>query len=234
MNGRANCLGWITLCVALSFTGCSGNEEPPHEHAAPAHMPRNMADLSDKIRRRLERVEAREDATAVAELSDLIGWTAEIAADTEIGEGRWNPIYELSETLRLAINQSPKDWSSGRRDQAVELCQLVEDAWESLAPQDRVDRYLGHDHGHGGHDHGHSHGHGDHKHGDHGHGHSHHGHSHAHGDHNHRHGEDGHGHRHGEHGDHSHGDHEHGDHEHGDHEHGDHEHTHGDSRDSDG
>ncbi|MEL6108348.1 MAG: hypothetical protein AAFU85_20160 [Planctomycetota bacterium] len=156
-----------SVCVAL-IVGCSpSTQDRPHEHAVPAHMPRNLADLAQKIRLRVERLGTdQESQKTFRQVADLIGWTAEIAADTEIGEERWNPIYELSESLRLEINEDPERWDAQRREKAARLCQLVEDAWQSLAPDDRVDRYLGHDHGHG-HDHGdhdHGHDHGDHRH----------------------------------------------------------------------
>ena len=136
----------IGLCLLLVVAGCSAsNEELPHEHAVPAHTPRNMADLSEKIRFRLDRLAVdANDQEAATELADLIGWTAEISADTEIGEERWNPIFEVSESLRLAIIDDPNDWGSERRAEAMRLCQLVEDAWGSLAPDDQVDRYIGH------------------------------------------------------------------------------------------
>lgn len=162
--------GWKSLarCLALALmatlSGCTTVvEEPPHEHAAPEHAPRNLADLGAKIRERIARLEGGEDAEAVAELTDLIGWAAEIAADTEIGEERWNPIWHLSESLRLSIIDAPDQWDDQRKADAIQLCQLVEEGWESMAPADREDRYLNdHDHDHG-HRHG-SHGDDDHSH----------------------------------------------------------------------
>ena len=155
-RGWKSLAGCFALTLMATLSGCTATvEEPPHEHAAPEHAPRNLADLGAKIRERIERLESGEDAEAVAELTDLIGWAAEIAADTEIGEERWNPIWDLSESLRLSIIDAPDQWDDRRKADAIQLCQLVEEGWESMAPADRVDRYLNehdHDDGHGHHD----------------------------------------------------------------------------------
>ena len=183
--------GWLLVAVlaSLSLTGIGCGEKNDktslfdHEHEFPAHTPLSRLDLGKKIRDRITLLEqSSDDSVAKSELNDLISWSAEIAADTNIGEERWMPIYELSEAIRLSINADADHWDTQRRDQAIRLCQLTEDAWRSLPPDHQVMRLL---------DHGHEHGHGDHEHGDHDHEH----HDHEHHDHEH----DDHGHSHDDH-----------------------------------
>ena len=181
----------LPFVVVTAMIGCGGSDTNKtslfdHEHTVPAHAPRSLWDLGRKIRSRLELMESfPDDAEAKSELNDLVSWSAEIAADTNIGEERWMPIYELSEEIRVLIKQNPSDWSPSRQEKAIRLCQLTDDAWRSLAPDQRVERYLGHDHS-PDHDHGdgHSHDHSGHDHSGHDHGdHDHHGekdHDHAH------------------------------------------------------
>ena len=143
-------------------------------------MPRSLGDLCGKIRDRLTHLKSdQSDADVKAELADLISWAPEFAADTNIDESRWIPIYESSEEIRLSIETNTNQWDEARIKQITNLCQISEDAWLSLDPKDRVDRYQSDDH-----DHGHSHEsmittmdcHDDH---DHDHGHSHDDHDHA-------------------------------------------------------
>ena len=187
-----SCSSVLLLVLVLPMIGC-GQESTKtslhdHEHEVPAHTPRSLADLGKKIRARVATLEKTpDDVSAVSELNDLISWSAEIAADTDISEERWIPIYELSESIRVSIEDDAQNWETQRCDQAIRLCQLTEDAWRSLAPNQRRERYLGHshdhDHSHG--DHGHSHGEDGHSHGEDGH---------SHGKDGHSHGEDGHSH----------------------------------------
>lgn len=192
---------WCIALVAILalVIGCGSEAESElahgHSHDQPKHTPVSLMDLSSKIRARLVKLEESPDDTGVqSEIADLIGWSAEIAADTEVEEAQWLPIYKLSESLRLSIADEPALWDAERCRQASQLCQLAEEAWQSLPVEQQVERYSGHDHGHG--DHGHDHGdHGthDHDHGDHGHDHDHgaHDHDHDHGDHEHDHGDHG-------------------------------------------
>lgn len=171
-------------CLLGFCVGCQPTPEADHDHSAPAHEPRSLWDLGEKMRLRVATIQESSKAQRQREeLTDLIEWSAEIAADTEIGEQRWIPIYDLSESLRLAIRKQPNAWDEHRCDKTIRLCQLVEDAWHSLPPDERVERFMVQDHDHG-HEHGHEHGH------KHDHGHEHSDHDHEHGDHEHDHNRD--------------------------------------------
>ena len=93
---------WAAIFVlAATFNwGCVAEKASLHEmdHELPPHWPLNMADAAQKIQQRLEVKESL--ATTRKELADLIEWSPEVAADTELTEIDWMPIYELSETLR--------------------------------------------------------------------------------------------------------------------------------------
>ena len=176
------------LCIACG--GCSSEEnqtdDHAHHHEIAEHMPRSLGDLCGKIRDRLKHLKSdQSDADVKAELADLISWAPEFAADTNIDESRWIPIYESSEEIRLSIEKNTNQWDEARIKQITNLCQISEDAWLSLDPKNRVDRYQSddhdHDHGHSHDDHDHDHGHSHDNH-DHVHGHSHDDHDHDHGD----------------------------------------------------
>lgn len=98
-------------CVVL-LCGCGGEQESLHEHdhELPAHWPSSITDTVDKVQERLELLTndaERSDSTedkAWTELRDLVEWAPEIAADTELSEEDWNPIYESSEVLRRKLS----------------------------------------------------------------------------------------------------------------------------------
>ena len=198
---------FLLLCVSMATltwvgAGCSkeSNHSTAHEHhhETASYMPNSLGDLCRKIRDRLKQLENDQSNPQLkSELTDLVSWAPEFAADTNMDERLWIPIYESSEQVRSSIENKTDQWEKSSIEQITQLCKISEDAWKSLDPNERIERYQAHSHDkHSGHDHG-DHEHGDHEHGDH-----------EHGDH--------------DHGDHDHGDHDHGDHDHRDHEHGDH------------
>jgi hypothetical protein len=115
----------LTLCGS-SLPGCGSETASLYEaeHVTPAHWPADLADAAEKIRERIALVNAedREMAgTAERELIDLVKWTPEIAADTDMTESDWLPIYEQAERLRVQLSKSK-----------VELAPLLPDI-EALA-----------------------------------------------------------------------------------------------------
>ncbi len=103
--------GKFSLPVGLMLillNGCGEEKDSLHEldHVVPAHWPAGLQDAANKIGERiaiLDNPSAHSEAelhSASQELSELINWVPEIAADTDLGEQDWMPIYERSEVLR--------------------------------------------------------------------------------------------------------------------------------------
>ena len=161
------CLGWASV-------GCSqqANQTATHDHhheTAP-HMPSSLGDLCHKMRNRLKMINKRQTSPQLeAELTDLVSWAPEFAADTDIEESLWIPIYESSEQVRASIEKDANLWDQSRVENIAQLCQLSEDAWMTLDADERIDRYQPHSHhDHDHHDHDHTdHDHTDHEHSEH-------------------------------------------------------------------
>lgn len=124
---------WAVIGVTsagIQFLGCIGSDYDSTEslsHIQPAHWPKNMAHAAELIETRMNVVKADPSAQSeFAELSDLISWAAEIAADTELSEGDWNAIYEASERLRKELLS--KRSFSGLFDEVQQLVVLLKDA----------------------------------------------------------------------------------------------------------
>ncbi len=116
MMNDFRCL-YITL-LAVLVTGCgsraSDGEYEKVEHFVPAHWPSDLLDASSKIEERTLQLSGQSatDASAVEnQLRDIVGWVPEIAADTDLTEEQWDPVYFASEKLskRLAKMARPLD-----------------------------------------------------------------------------------------------------------------------------
>ncbi len=90
----------LLLCIVI---GCAEGKESLHEldHELPPHWPTSMSDAAAQIEERITLDSSSPyHSEARGELEDLVSWIPEIAADTDLTEADWLPIYELSETLR--------------------------------------------------------------------------------------------------------------------------------------
>ena len=128
---------WLVAMFVLTATfnwGCVAEKESLHEmdHELPPHWPLNIEDAAQKIQQRLGLIEINESLeTTRKELTDLIEWAPEVAADTDLAELEWMPIYELSETLRHHL--SAKDISlHDCRDDIEPLIALLREAHVKL------------------------------------------------------------------------------------------------------
>ncbi len=110
--------GWTSMALAFllaSLVGCLQEKQSLHEddHHVPAHWPNNILDAAQKIEDRLATLEADAgDDSAQKQLTELVEWTPEIAADTDLTEPDWIPIYEMCETIRrhmLVERMSPSE-----------------------------------------------------------------------------------------------------------------------------
>lgn len=83
------------MCCAMSVAGCGAVEESHDdehlEHFVPAHKPRDFVELVEQLALRVPQLASaaspggdEDHAMAVQEMSDIIGWIPELAADSEL------------------------------------------------------------------------------------------------------------------------------------------------------
>ena len=98
MNSVFYHLRWsfiVLICGAVGFIGCSSSEESHDdehlEHFVPAHKPKHFEELVEQLALRFPRLatppatsEADDREIARQELSDIICWIPELAADSEL------------------------------------------------------------------------------------------------------------------------------------------------------
>lgn len=125
-----------------------------HDHEIAAHWPTDLADVAHKIRQRLDWIDTgdvpamdQDDHPAddhghhedehddhdetfdpVPEIVDLVSWAPEIAADTNLSETDWLPLYRHSESLQTELRDATEQVISDNRAEIESLCELIEDA----------------------------------------------------------------------------------------------------------
>jgi len=90
------------MLFAMLFAGCSNEQrESLHEtdHFVAEHWPTSLADAAAKIEARVVTLKKGKNEKAFDELSDIVGWVPEIAADSELTEEDWIPIHHASDAL---------------------------------------------------------------------------------------------------------------------------------------
>lgn len=114
---RWTCQAVLLLGVCLAGCGAEKATLFEEEHDLPAHWPSGLGDAADKIEQRLEEIERltsrpnSQDGQSElehleSELRDLVNWIPEVAADTDVSEDQWLPVYDLCEVMRAHLKPS--------------------------------------------------------------------------------------------------------------------------------
>lgn len=143
---------FATLVLGL-LVGCDQQDATPkashfeHDHDVAAHWPSDLADAARKIRERLVWIKTGEatephghdehddDHDHKSEIFDLVSWIPEVAADTNLSEADWVPLYNASESLMANLHAVNEGLSSENRSQIESLCELIDDALPKIPDQ---------------------------------------------------------------------------------------------------
>lgn len=117
------------VCVVLMTTGCSSNsavgeqETDEHdgethlEHVVPAHKPADLEEMVQQLTERTQRLsqkrpdESSDDhARELQELTDVVNWIPEFAADSELRKADFDDAVSISKELLVLVN---KQFGSG-------------------------------------------------------------------------------------------------------------------------
>ena len=133
------CVSVLLIVSLLPVAGCSPTEGGPRtslyevQHVLPDHWPTDLADLADKLRARISLLDQNPaQGRASQELTDLVGWAAEVTADTDLTEAQWLPIYQRTETLRRSLRAARYAWTDSNLERAADLADRIERAAEQL------------------------------------------------------------------------------------------------------
>ncbi len=134
--------GIVLFSLLLFISGCASEKESLHEHdhEVPAHWPSDLNQAAERIDGRIlalqtSELSAESRSSMTSELKDLIEWAPEVAADTDLAETDWIPIYELSEAIRGHMETgdvNPNEFASD----FSRLSTLLREAHTSLNVQD--------------------------------------------------------------------------------------------------
>lgn len=133
---------WGRILLAVSpflAGGCAPTEGGPRvslyevRHVQPDHWPADLDDLAEKLRARIAALDENPaQGTASRELTDLVGWAAEVSADTDLTEVQWLPIYHKTETLRRSLRAARYAWTDSNLERAADLAEQIERAAAEL------------------------------------------------------------------------------------------------------
>lgn len=144
-----------------SETGEAKASHFEHDHEVAAHWPEDLSDVAIKIRQRLDWIESGQSPVIepddkkmhgddinsddmhdgdsavvehepVSEIVDLISWTAEVAADTDLSETDWLPLYRQSESLMGNVRDATKQTIQENRSEIEAFCQMIDTASASI------------------------------------------------------------------------------------------------------
>lgn len=130
---------WTPTAFALVLlVGCTQDTAPKtshfeHDHVVAKHWPVDLADVAVKLRKRLAHENTSEPTRQ--EIEELISWSAEVAADTNLAEADWLPLYVASESLAAKLRAANGNLTDENRRQIESLCELVDEAAEKIPEQ---------------------------------------------------------------------------------------------------
>jgi len=129
------------LCALLLFglTGCAEEQESLHEldHFVPVHWPHNLQHASELIVARIATAQHAESAKK--ELDELLSWVPEIAADTELSEQDWLPIFIECERLRRNLQGDIDDALRADLQQMASTLKAAHERLKELLPRGWTD-----------------------------------------------------------------------------------------------
>ncbi|WP_146522534.1 hypothetical protein [Stieleria varia] len=136
-------IGFFVLLLA----GCGSSDSAPKashfedDHEIAAHWPDDLADAATKIRERLDWLQnglpdqehgnhGHEDheQDPAAEIADIVSWVPEVAADTNLPEADWLPLYKAAKSLSSKLAVSKGKLSNDDREQLESLCTSIDAA----------------------------------------------------------------------------------------------------------
>lgn len=90
--------------VGCMLVGCTPEAVEQHGlHDDPAHRPATLVDAVSEIERRASGILTMAP-TAMSELTDIVGWLPELAADTPLERGAWDRVTRASAELFAALD----------------------------------------------------------------------------------------------------------------------------------
>jgi len=155
----------LRLMLLLLLVGCGTSTDAPktslfeHDHHVAAHWPNDLADLSAKLNARIASVrtgspvdeddhhhdhdhdhehehEHEHDPVPLRDqIEDLVDWVAEIAADTNLSEADWIPLYEKSVAVSAKLKANSSNLSNEDLHQLESLCELIDETVEKIPEQ---------------------------------------------------------------------------------------------------
>ena len=145
--------------------GCATDEAPKashfeHDHEVAAHWPNDLVDAAEKIRERIARFngepvelhhsdahddhhdhdhaesrDASDPERLLDEITELVSWVPEIAADTNLSEQDWIPLDDAARAMTANLRSTSDELTAGHQEKLIALCELIEQSAEKVPDQ---------------------------------------------------------------------------------------------------
>lgn len=126
---------WMSVLCLSGLAGCAGNARPEHQgsveehHGIPAYKPATFRDAVDQLPRRLAEVFEHGSEAPLAEqekeLTDIVQWLPELAAETDLRKADWEQVQRLALQLQQALAERDRNQCE---HSTAELRKLAEQA----------------------------------------------------------------------------------------------------------
>ncbi|MCC9602349.1 hypothetical protein LOC67_17480 [Stieleria sp. JC731] len=124
----------IIASLIICYLGGCRSKEPnhdshfDHDHVVAAHWPDDLDDVVAKLRAEIATIDDQRDdqEKSIGRLRDIINWTPEIAADSELSEQQWISIANTSDGISRQLGDDEHQLSNQRRNDVLHLCDLIE------------------------------------------------------------------------------------------------------------
>lgn len=125
----------VMLCCGCGTDGSPRSSHFEHDHQTAAHWPDDLADAASKIRQRLLLLSSQPSdwSTLQSEITEIVAWVPEIAADEDLSEAGWLPIDERAQSLANSLRSSSGELEAGQRARILELCSLIDHSLAKIA-----------------------------------------------------------------------------------------------------
>lgn len=152
----------LLICLTGCETSLPADGEEHLEHFVPAHKPANFSVAVEEIRDRAEHLgqhtgQGHDDAILeFQELSDIVNWLPELAADSDLNESDWNAASAAAKLLAENLgerrsadgNLSLKEISASIENELQILKSLVPAAGKPEPSMHHAHSHHDHDHDH--------------------------------------------------------------------------------------
>lgn len=117
--------------LLISFSGCDSspeNSDDKLEHLVPLHKPHGFPELVRTLRKRISELSGTPSQEDLEQLTDIVHWIPEIAAETDLRQKEWDVADSVSRKLssRFQEVRNSGNFNAAAIHELQELAELLQ------------------------------------------------------------------------------------------------------------